>query len=207
MAVPGIVMRLSEGLSSTTLPLPGIEALYTLRADDNEKPRNNTVYFLNDISPLLSAKNQYDDDSATNNNVSWIICSFINGRDISTPKDGAPQTSPHKLPTPAALESVLVVNGSTPRPDKEADYHAWYDQEHGAKLTQVPGWTAARRYVHVKSYGASETASFYGLNFYEEENGLGGPEWKAGVTDWTLRIRSNAAKPNIRRVWKVMATQ
>ncbi|CRG90704.1 hypothetical protein PISL3812_07749 [Talaromyces islandicus] len=207
MAVPGILMRLSEGISSTTLPLPGIEALYTLRAGDKEKPQNNTVYFLKDISHLLSAKDQYDADSAVNNDVSWIICSFINGRDITTPNDGAPQEDPHKLPISAAPESVLVVNGSTPRPDNEADYHAWYDQEHGAKLTQVPGWTAARRYGLVKSYGPSETASYYGLNFYEEENGLGGPEWKAGVTDWTLRIRSNAAKPNIRRVWKVMANQ
>lgn len=207
MAVPGLLMRLSEGISSTTLPFPGIEAIYTLKADDNKNPQNNTVYFLSDISPLLSAKTKFDEDSAANSDVSWIICSFINGRDITAPGDRAPQTTPHKLPTPTALESVLVVNGSTPRPDKETDYHAWYDQEHGAKLTQVPGWTAARRYALVDSYGPSETASFYGLNFYEEKNGLGGPEWKAGVTDWTLRIRSNAAKPNIRRVWKVMANQ
>ncbi|KAH8700165.1 hypothetical protein BGW36DRAFT_425000 [Talaromyces proteolyticus] len=205
MGIPGVLMRLSEGTSSTVLPLPGIAAIYTLRADDNEKPIANTVYFLNDISPLLSSRDQYDADSDKHSDVSWIICSFINGRDA--PGDEEPQIEPHKLPVPAAQGSVLVVNGSTPQSDKEADYHAWYDQEHGGKLTRVPGWTAARRYALVKSYGPSQTASFYGFNFYKEENGLGGPEWQAGVTDWTLRIRSNAAKPNIRRVWEIVATQ
>ncbi|KAJ5604595.1 hypothetical protein N7510_009749 [Penicillium lagena] len=203
MAIPGVLMRLSDNVSP--IEIPNIEGKYTLKADDNKTPGHNTVYFLSDISPLLSSKEHYDDDATTNLSTSWVICAFINGRD--TEGAGELQTSPHVPPTPPARGSVLVINGSTPHSDKEADYHAWYDQEHGAKLTRVPGWQAARRYSLAKVYGAAETANFYGFNFYDEKNGLGGPEWQAGVTGWTLRIRSNAAKPNIRRVWKVEGTQ
>lgn len=210
MAVPGVLMRLSNITSLP--PIPNVEAIYTLKADDGKTPSHNTVYFLSDITPLLSSETHYNADAAAHRELeasspalSWVVCSFINGRD--TAGHGEPQTSPRVPSAPPAPGSVVVVNGSTPRLDKEADYHAWYDQEHGAKLTQVPGWWAARRYALAKVYGETETANFYGFNFYDADNGLGGPEWQAGVTEWTLRIRSNADKPNIRRVWKVEGTQ
>ncbi|KUL90757.1 hypothetical protein ZTR_00383 [Talaromyces verruculosus] len=204
MATPGVLMRLSNDASSSKLTIPGIEAVYTFKANDDSTPLCNTLYFLSDIAPLVNSKSQYDADKTNSSasEVSWVVCSFINGRDTAGLSQ-EPQTRPHVLPNPPALGSILVINGSTPRDDKEDDYHAWYDQEHGEKLTKVPGWNAARRYVLAAVYGNVETAKFYGFNFYDAENGLGGPEWKAGVTEWTRRIRSNAAKPNIRRVWKV----
>lgn len=217
MTVPGVLLRLSNTTSSPPLPgdLPNVEAIYTLKAaddDDGRTPSHNTVCFLSDITPLLSSEAHYNADAAAHRDLeasslalSWVVCSFVNGRDSQGYAE--PQTSRCVLPAPPAPGSVVVVNGSTPRPDKEADYHAWYDQEHGLKLTQVPGWWAARRYALAKVYGETETANFYGINFYDADNGLGGPEWQAGVTEWTLRIRSNAAKPNIRRVWKVEGTQ
>lgn len=204
MATPGVLMRLSNNSSSSKLAIPGIEAAYTLKANDGSTPSYNSLYFLNDIAPIVNSRSAYDADikDSSASEISWVICSFINGRDTAGLSQ-KPQTKPHVLPNPPALGSILVINGSTPRADKEDDYHAWYDQEHGEKLTRVPGWNAARRYALAAVYGNVEAANFYGFNFYDEENGLGGPEWKAGVTDWTLRIRSNAAKPNIRRVWKV----
>lgn len=209
MPTPGVLMRLSDA-STIQAPLTGvdIEAIYTLKADDDKHPSGNTLYFLRDITPLLSSADLHNADIEAHRAItapppSWILCSFINGRDAG---DSEAQQSQHVLPTPQPLGSILVINGSTPRPEKEDDYHAWYDQEHGAKLTHVPGWRAARRYALARVYGEAETASFYGFNFYDAENGLGGPEWQAGVTEWTLRIRSNAAKPNIRRVWRVVQT-
>jgi hypothetical protein len=176
-----------------------------LDANDTHTPSKNAVYILSDISAILDSSLEYERDvkahCAELASISWVICAFINGRD-KAPAKGVQ----HGLETPPDPGSIIVTNGATPRADKERDYHDWYDQEHGNKLTLVPGWNAARRYRLVKSYGEAETASFYGFNYYDETNGLGGPEWKAGVTEWTLRIRSNAAKPNIRRVWKVIST-
>ncbi|KAF2653675.1 hypothetical protein K491DRAFT_780143 [Lophiostoma macrostomum CBS 122681] len=217
MPTPGILMRMlhsKEPLNESSLDAPkvssGIEAAYKLTALEKENPWLNTMYFLDDIAPLANSSASYDEDVKANASdsipISWVLCAFINGRDQSTPSQQT-YTTPH---VPAATPnpgSVVIVNGSTPRADKEDDYHAWYDQEHGDKLKLVPGWNVARRYSLAKAYGNIETANFYGVNFYDEKNGLGGPEWKAGVTEWTLRIRDNAAKPNIRRQWKFVAAE
>jgi hypothetical protein len=186
-------------------PCPNIEAIYILDGTEGQVLSKNTVYIVSDISPIVDSSLAYEHDVRAYNaelaSISWVICAFINGRDRVPAK-----SHQHGLENPPDSGSILVVNGSTPRADREQDYHDWYDQEHGEKLTLVPGWNAARRYRLVKSYGEAQTASFYGFNYYDETNGLGGPEWKAGVTEWSLRIRSNAAKPNIRRVWKVTST-
>ena len=205
---PRTTAQSSSNVAPPASPCSNVEAVQILRANDSEKPSQNIVYYLSDISPLLSSSSAYDEDVRAHGSelasISWVVCSFINGRDRSSPK--APSGSANVLPSPPATGSILVANGSTPRPEKEQDYHDWYDQEHGEKLTRVPGWNSARRYKFEKLYGNVETASFYGFNYYDEKNGLGGPEWKAGVTEWTMRIRSNAAKPNIRRVWSVVST-
>ena len=194
-----------SGLTPTA-PCPNVEASYALEANDDKTPSHNTVYFLGDITPIINSSSPYEEDVRTHElgltSIAWVICAFVNGRDDAKAK--SPQASPHVLPTPPMPGSSLVINGSTPRPDKEQDYNDWYDEEHGEKLTLVPGWRSSRRYKLSKTYGETETANFYGFNYYDEKNGLGGPEWKAGVTEWTLRIRDNAAKPNIRRVWKVV---
>ena len=202
-----------EAILSPSTVCAGTEAVYKLKANDNGSPSSNTLYFLSDITPIISSPTAYDEDVKSVGPsflVAWVICAFINGRDDAVPASDnlpPPLTKPHVLPKPPSPGSVIVINGSTPRPDKEQDYHDWYDQEHGGKLTLVPGWNNSRRYALVKAYGDIETARFYGFNYYNAENGLGGPEWKAGVTEWTMRIRSNAAKPNIRRVWKVVSTE
>ncbi|KAH8897879.1 hypothetical protein GQ53DRAFT_452818 [Thozetella sp. PMI_491] len=217
MPTRGILMRLASQKDeevpsqSALLPptvAPHIEATYTFRCDDNGSPEYNTIYFLSDIEPILERDTFYTEDQKGHEQdfsaLSWVIASFINGRGNG---DAVASSETHVPASPPTVGSVLVANGSTPVPEKEYDYHAWYDEEHGAKLAHVPGWQLSRRYKLEKSYGDVPTANFYGLNFYDEQNGLGGPEWKAGVTDWTLRIRQQAAKPNIRRVWKLSLVQ
>lgn len=219
MAIPGVLVRfvrldgdqkVDDSILSPLSVAPNTEAKYTLTANDDESPSRATVYFLSDITPIISSPAAYEKDiseSGTSVPISWVVCKFINGRDASSSKDAPPSAHPHLAPQHPSIGSILVANGNTPRPDKEQDYHDWYDQEHGGKLTLVPGWNTSRRYALAKSYGDIETSSFYGFNYYDAENGLGGAAWKAGVTEWTMRIRSNSAKPNIRRVWKILATE
>lgn len=186
---------------------PNIEATYRLKRDEKLTPQFNTVYFLTDIAPVLENPSLYEEDarnhSETISSLTWVVATFINGR---VPSSDKAITSPHAPATTPPAGTVVVVVGQTPQADKEQDYHDWYDQEHGAKLKFVPGWQCSRRYSLAKSYGPAETSNFYGVNFYDEENGLGGPQWQAGITDWTLRIRNQAARPNLRRVWKVVST-
>lgn len=209
LEVPGLLMRLVQ--CNTTpkeamkTPCPHIEKVWTAVADDGETPSRLALYFLSDVRPLLSSSNLYDEDIAQQDadaSVAWVICSFINGREKDSPL--TTMSASDSLSHTPAEGSRLVVNGSTPRPDKENDYHAWYDEEHGPMLSRVPGWSGNIRYHKEKSYGHVDTASFYGFNFYDAENGLGGPEWKASTgTEWTQRVRGNHAKPNIRRVWRI----
>lgn len=212
--VEGVLLRLIEpkegantdlGTIPTHPTLPNIQKTYTAVADDGEKPSRLVLHVVSDISPLLSSPEFFEEDVKANPNVtlSWIVCGFINGRDAGAPETDDPSTV-HPLSYEPALNSKIVINGGTPRPEKEHDYHDWYNQEHGTALAGVPGWNAGRRYSLQKSYGEIETANFYGFNYYDEDSGLGGPIWQKNTkTEWTYRIRGNAARPNIRRVWKV----
>ena len=189
-------------------PFPGIEAEYLLDEDDKSKPSYSTMYFVRDIQPVIEDGTFYSNDvkscATSGCLVSWVVLSFINGRDSDKTADWAKSQVPEESPSPG---TIVVVNGSTPRPEMEQDYHDWYEQEHFGKLSLVPGWQLGRRYKLRELYGEAETASIYGVNFYCKVNGLGGPEWRAGVTTWTKRIREQAAKPNVRRVWKVKETR
>ncbi|POS77042.1 3-oxoadipate enol-lactonase [Diaporthe helianthi] len=208
MPTPGLLMRLIQPLEGKTpsneewAPSnvgPNIDAIYRAQRTDDQSPEYNAMYFLSDISPLLKDDSFYEKDrdnsKTTLKSIAWVLASYINGEPF--PDSNAPPTTP-----PLATE--IVINGSTPKPEYEADYNNWYDQEHVGKLGAVPGWQLMRRYKFEKVYGEVETAGFYGINFYDEKNGLGGPEWQAGVTEWTLRIREQAAKPNVRRTWKLV---
>lgn len=208
---PGLLIRLaqsnSQALRPPQTPCPNILQVWTAVADDGETPSQLTLYHLSDVRPLLSSADLYDKDAASSGeatSLAWVVCSFINGRS----KDDNKKTNlTHLLSHKPAEGSKLVINGSSPRPDKEHDYHGWYNEEHGPMLSLVPGWNENQRYRLEKSYGDVETAKFYGFNYYDEHNGLGGPEWKASTnTEWTQRVRSNHEKPNVRRVWKIEHT-
>lgn len=209
---PGLLIRLAQSSSQALRPpqtlCPNILQIWTAIADDGETPSQLTLYHLSDVRPLLPSTDLYDEDAASHSeetSLAWVVCSFINGR--SKDSSRAKTSSTHLLSHRPAEGSKLVINGSSPRLDKEYDYHGWYNEEHGPMLSLVPGWNENQRYRLEKSYGDIETAKFYGFNYYDEENGLGGPEWTASTnTEWTQRVRSNHEKPNIRRVWKIEHT-
>jgi hypothetical protein len=215
MPKQGLIMRLAQPKPAATpsesalAPLdaiPGSEAIYQLICTDNEEPQYNTVYFVTDIESIVSDSSLYEADTKKHGDVfaslSWVVLSFINGRSPEDSTNLASRQTPSSKPP---LGTAIVVNGATPQAEKEYDYHAWYDEEHGPKLSNVPGWQFMRRYGTTKVYGETETANFYGVNFYDENNGLGGPVWQESTgTEWTVRIRSQKAKPNIRRTWKVV---
>lgn len=218
MAIPGIIMRMAQPHDPQAKPpqsilappalCPNVEMFYIFVAQDDLAPRYNTTYFLSDIRPVLDSSAHYDNDvKATADHLAslaWEVCAFMHGRDTIEAKELSSQ--PHLLPKPPAVGSTMVSNGGTPGPGWEQDYNDWYSLEHSALLSLVPGWNNCRRYRHVKTHGETDTASYYGWNYYDAENGLGGPEWQASMTAWTEKVRGNASKPNLRRVWKVVET-
>ena len=101
----------------------------------------------------------------------------------------AEQTLPGSLAAPASGANGMLFFAMTPTPEAEADFNAWYNEEHVPALAAVPGCLSARRFKIVN--GASEGNHRY-LALYH----LAQPEvqtsdaWKKAVdTPWTHRIR------------------
>lgn len=104
--------------------------------------------------------------------------------------------------------TVFVTVGMSPidTPDNLNDYHEWYKQEHMPILADVPGWRTGSRYRRLATYGdhAEFSSPFLAVHQYNEQNGLGGPQWLKSVNSpWTKRVMSNLAAPNHRRVWRL----
>jgi hypothetical protein len=74
-------------------------------------------------------------------------------------------------------------------PEAEADFNAWYDEEHIPRLSAVPGCLAARRFkiLSATSEGKHRYVALYHL---ESAEVCSSKAWKeAAETAWTLRIR------------------
>lgn len=97
------------------------------------------------------------------------------------------QITPGNARAPAGAGAMLI-NAVNIAPEAEADFNAWYDQEHLPALSKVPGTLAARRY---RAEGATGGTHRYVAIYH-----LASPEvqksdaWKQAVdTPWTARVR------------------
>jgi hypothetical protein len=50
-------------------------------------------------------------------------------------------------------KGIMYVETMPVSPDREADYHRWYDETHLAEITSVEGIVAARRFAPVDGNG------------------------------------------------------
>ena len=74
-------------------------------------------------------------------------------------------------------------------PEAEAEFNAWYDEEHIPRLSAVPGCLSARRFriVNAVSEGSHRYLALYHL---EAPEVCASEAWEeAAVTPWTLKIR------------------
>ena len=74
-------------------------------------------------------------------------------------------------------------------PQAEADFNAWYDEEHVPRLSAVPGCLSARRFkiVSAVSEGSHRYLALYHLA--SPDICASKPWEEAAVTPWTLKIR------------------
>jgi hypothetical protein len=95
--------------------------------------------------------------------------------------------------TPGALAAPdgaggLLFNAMNVVPEAEADFNAWYDEEHLPALARVPGTLAARRYL---SAGAGSGSQRYVAIYHLESPAVAvSAAWKRAVdTPWSERVR------------------
>ena len=74
-------------------------------------------------------------------------------------------------------------------PGAEAEFNAWYDEEHIPRLSAVPGCVSARRFriMSAVSDGQQKYLALYHLTSPEVCSSKAWQE--AAVTDWTVRMR------------------
>ncbi|KIK61056.1 hypothetical protein GYMLUDRAFT_43168 [Collybiopsis luxurians FD-317 M1] len=116
-----------------------------------------------------------------------------------------PEDSYSALQTnPPYLISVSLSPRPTDGGEIEADFNAWYEQEHIDLLSKVPGWMACRRYMlldHLStpaSFGSSESEKLnnppthLALHALKDLDGaFSSPEHKAATnTPWRTRVMS-----------------
>jgi hypothetical protein len=97
------------------------------------------------------------------------------------------QITPADAAAPAGAGGLLL-NAINVAPEGEADFNAWYDEEHLPALTAVPGTLAARRYSSaVEGEGVRRYVAVYHL---ESPDVTRSAAWKTAVdTPWSARVR------------------
>lgn len=88
---------------------------------------------------------------------------------------------------PAKGAGALLVNAMNVVPEHEADFNAWYDEEHVPALAKVPGVKAARRFRSTEKDGSPRYIALYHLDAVEVQASAA---WKAAIdTPWTIKLR------------------
>jgi hypothetical protein len=95
------------------------------------------------------------------------------------------QINPGNLAAPAGAGGLLV-NAMNVAPEHEADFNAWYDEEHLPALSRVPGVIMARRFR--SRAGSHKYLAVYHL---QSPDVVSTQAWKdAATSPWTARVRT-----------------
>ena len=106
----------------------------------------------------------------------------------------AEQLPPGNRAAPAGAGGLLLF-AMSPAPGAEAEFNAWYDEEHIPRLSAVPGCVSARRFriMSAVSDGQQKYLALYHLTSPEV---CSSKAWQdAAVTDWTIRMRPHFRDP------------
>ena len=113
------------------------------------------------------------------------LCRF-EAEEITEPGSGPQKEKPGPDPDHVGGMLFFAMNVA---PEAEADFNAWYDEEHIPRLSAVPGCYSARRFriVNAVSEGSHRYLALYRL---ESPEVCSSQAWQeAAVTPWTLKIR------------------
>jgi hypothetical protein len=84
---------------------------------------------------------------------------------------------------------ALLLNAMNVAPEGEADFNAWYDEEHLPALAKVPGTLLARRY-RAREGAVGVTQRYVAIYHLKSPDVTRGDAWKKAVdTPWTARVR------------------
>ena len=117
------------------------------------------------------------------------LCRFEGEEITASPGSDPKQARPGSDPGNTDPAGGLLFFAMNVVPEAEADFNAWYDEEHVPRLSAVPGCLSARRFriVNAVSEGAHRYLALYRLTSPEVCSSKAWEE--AALTPWTLKIR------------------
>lgn len=164
------------------LAVPGFRSARRFRAIDGS-PRYQALYELESVAALEHPEYQKL-STIRSEGTQRITPQFQNlQRHVLTQIFPDPANTP---PAPENVGGVLLVGLSAP-PEREEEFHAWYNLEHIPFLSAVPGVLRARRFEPVD--GSKKYLAVYEL---ADPRVTESPEWeKARDTPWSARMRQH----------------
>jgi hypothetical protein len=101
----------------------------------------------------------------------------------------AEQTLPGNKAAPKTGANAMLFFAMNPLPEAEADFNAWYDQEHVPALAAVPGCSLARRF-RIRTAVSEGNHRYLALYHLASPDVQASEAWQKAVdTPWTNRIR------------------
>ncbi|KAI0319756.1 hypothetical protein OF83DRAFT_1162783 [Amylostereum chailletii] len=124
---------------------------------------------------------------------------------------GHPGTPPSTLYDPKKSAGFMVLVEADLKPEHEADFNRWYDEEHIPLLAKAPGWVRSRRFVIkddscIGAEGAKRTEKplkYLTVHEWTVQDFPDSPGYKhATNTPWRTEVMENVTK-KARRVFKL----
>jgi len=179
------------------LTVPGFSSALRYKATDALKPTWLAFYDMESTSVASSDAYKALGASASPEERSIISrLVMLNRRiyqHITTRSEPAHASS---IPGKYLLLAAMVVP-----PELEADFNKWYEEEHLADLSKVPGWLRSRRFKlvsHVELAGkanpvaAQPTPNYIAMYDWMHDGYMDAPEFKACLaTPWSSKIANS----------------
>src|SRR5215471_5693578 len=160
------------------LRVPGFINAQRWIGNDNQKV-SVALYDLDEVGVLPSPPYQAVGGA---NGTPWT--KRVTGRVNMLMRYEGEQILPGDATAPDGAVALLLVS-MNPTPEAEAEFNAWYNEEHLPALGSVPGVLMARRYR-----GAGATQRYLAMYHFASPDVRDGAAWKqAANTPWTEKMR------------------
>lgn len=180
------------------MTVPGFLTGSRYKATDSETPTWLTLYDISEPSIANGDGYQAVQAKASDNEKRIMpLVHYLNRRTY------APIGATPPPRTGASFPGKYVFSvGMDIKPEGEADFNKWYEEEHLGLVAKIPGWLSGRRYELVDSLviGEGRKPLKY-LAIYEMENNtfMETEEFKVAVgTPWSIEVQKNVLDRELR---------
>ncbi|KAH9854560.1 hypothetical protein C2E23DRAFT_726234 [Lenzites betulinus] len=185
------------------LPIPGFQTWSRWAAVDGKTPSYAAVYGLS--APSVASDPAHAHLGATRSDREKSImsrASLIDRRTYALCEPAVAPSAGYDRAQPGPFVCIAEVDI---KPEAEADFNRWYDEEHIPMLSRIPGWVRSSRFVLVDAAAAGadaggvRAAKYFALHEIADLESMERPEFKASLaTEWSQKILGNTTSFSLR---------